>query len=133
MAFLKIISFLRLIRTFGSKVQETVLLISCISTLFYLTDLFIGLQNCKNLQEFLSQEAAVKFQLLVINLCCHYLDKNSLLTINKLRRYVIHYYIYTNPEAYLEPRQTSKMELFMKIVNGLKLLTIFSENFIPNV
>ena len=133
MAFLKIISFLRLIRTFGSKVQKTVLLISCISTLFYLTDLFIRLQNCKNLQEFLSQEAAVNFQLLVINLCCHYLDKYSLLTINKSRRYVIYYYIYTNPEAYLEPRQTSKMELFMKIVNGLKLLTIFSENFIPNV
>ena len=133
MAFLKIISFLRLIRTFGSKVQETVLLISCISTLFYLTDLFIGLQNCKNLQEFLSQEVVVNFQLLVINLCSHYLDKYSLLTIDKLRRNIIHYYIYINPEAYLEPRQTSKMELFMEIVIGLKLLTIFSKNFIHNV
>ena len=56
-----------------------------------------------------------------------------MLTINKLRRYVIHYYIYTNPEAYLEPRQTSNMERFVKIVNGLKLLTIFSENVAPNV
>ena len=49
-----------------------------------------------------------------------------MLTIYKLRRYIVHYYIYTNAEAYLEPRQISKMELFMKIVNGLKLLTIFS-------
>ena len=50
-----------------------------------------------------------------------------MLTINKLKRYIIHYYTYANPEAYLEPRQISKMELFMKIVNGLKLLTIFSK------
>ena len=32
-------------------------------------------------------------------------------------------------EVYLK-RQTSKMELFMKIVNGFKLLTIFSKSFI---
>ena len=35
--------------------------------------------------------------------------------------------MYTNPKAYLEPRQISKMELFIKTVNGLKLLTIFSK------
>ena len=29
-----------------------------------------------------------------------------------------------------EPCQTSKMELFAKIVNGLKLLTIFAKHFI---
>ena len=28
------------------------------------------------------------------------------------------------PDAYLESRQTCKMELFVKIVNGLKILTI---------
>ena len=30
-----------------------------------------------------------------------------------------------NPEAYSEPSQTSKMECFVKIVNGWNLLTIF--------
>ena len=29
--------------------------------------------------------------------------------------------------AFLEPSQTSKIELFVKIVNGIKLLTIFTK------
>ena len=33
----------------------------------------------------------------------------------------------TNPEAYSEPSQTSKLELFAKIVNGYKPLTIFAK------
>ena len=37
------------------------------------------------------------------------------------------------PLAYLEPSQTSKMELFMKIVNGFQQLIIFQKNSILNV
>ena len=32
--------------------------------------------------------------------------------------------------TFLEPSQTSKMELFAKIVNGIKLLTIFTNSSI---
>ena len=32
------------------------------------------------------------------------------------------------PRAYLEPRQTCKMELFVKIVNDLKILTIHKKH-----
>ena len=75
--------------------------------------------------------------------------KYSLLTISKLRRYVKSlllyiYIIYTYniytiyaiyiiyiqySEVYLKC-ETSKMELFMKIVNDFKLLNIFSKGFI---
>ena len=36
-------------------------------------------------------------------------------------------------EAYLEPLQTSKLELFAKIVNGFKPLTVFSKSSILDV
>ena len=36
-------------------------------------------------------------------------------------------------EAYLEPLQTSKTELFAKIVNGFKLLTVFAKSSILEV
>ena len=32
------------------------------------------------------------------------------------------------PDAYLEPRQTYKMELFVKIVNDLKILTVHKKH-----
>ena len=35
--------------------------------------------------------------------------------------------------AFLEPSQISKMELFVKIVNGIKLLTIFTKVSILDV
>ena len=38
-----------------------------------------------------------------------------------------------NPEAYLEPCQTSKMELFTKIVNGFSYLNIFAKSSISDV
>ena len=34
------------------------------------------------------------------------------------------------PDAYLEPRQTYKMELFVKIVNDLKILTIHKKHIL---
>ena len=34
------------------------------------------------------------------------------------------------PDAYLEPRQKCKMELFVKIVNNLKVLTIQKKNIL---
>ena len=36
-------------------------------------------------------------------------------------------------EAYPKPSQTSKMDLFAKIVNGFHLLTNFVKSFILNV
>ena len=36
-------------------------------------------------------------------------------------------------EAYLEPNKTSKMELFVIIVNGLQPLTIFEKSFMLDV
>ena len=38
-----------------------------------------------------------------------------------------------NSEAYSEPCQTSKMEVFTKIVNGLSFLTIFTKSSILDV
>ena len=38
-----------------------------------------------------------------------------------------------NPEAYSEPCQTSKMELFAKIVNGFSYLNIFAKSSISDV
>ena len=35
--------------------------------------------------------------------------------------------------AFLEPSQTSKMEFFVKIVNGIKLLTMFTKSSILDV
>ena len=35
--------------------------------------------------------------------------------------------------TFLEPSQTSKMELFVKIINGIKLLTIFTKSSILDV
>ena len=34
------------------------------------------------------------------------------------------------PDAYLEPSQTYKMELFVKIVNDLKILTIHKKHIL---
>ena len=53
---------------------------------------------------------------------------------------VFHYYIlfrylekvfygWANSKVYLKPSETSKMELFMKIINGLKPLTISAKTF----
>ena len=36
------------------------------------------------------------------------------------------------PETHAEPRQTHKVELFEKIVNGFQLLTIFPKSFISD-
>ena len=36
-------------------------------------------------------------------------------------------------EAYLEPSQTSKMELFMKTVNDFQLLTNYAKSFVLDV
>ena len=36
-------------------------------------------------------------------------------------------------EAYLEPLQTSKIELFAKIANSFKPLTVFAKNFMLDV
>ena len=41
--------------------------------------------------------------------------------------------MYLQWQAYLERCQTSKMETFAKIVNGLKLLIVFAKNSILNV
>ena len=38
-----------------------------------------------------------------------------------------------NSEAYSEPCQTSKMEVFTKIVNGFSFLTIFAKSSILDV
>ena len=39
----------------------------------------------------------------------------------------------SRPEAYSKTSQTSKIELFKKIVNGWKPLTIFAKSFILDV
>ena len=41
--------------------------------------------------------------------------------------------IYHQPEAYLEPFQTSKMDCFAKIVNGFRMLIIFTEHPVLDV
>ena len=38
-------------------------------------------------------------------------------------------YLWANSEAYLEPSRTSKMEFFMKIINGKKPLTFSAKTF----
>ena len=39
----------------------------------------------------------------------------------------------SDPEAYPEPYQTSKMDCFVKIVNGLNLVTFFVRHSVLNV
>ena len=51
--------------------------------------------------------------------------------IDKL--YNILQYLLQNAGGYSEPSQTCKIELFTKIVNSWKLLTISARNFILNV
>ena len=46
---------------------------------------------------------------------------------------IIVYLEYSRPEAYSEPSQISKMELFTIIINGFKLLTIFAKSLILDV
>ena len=41
--------------------------------------------------------------------------------------------VYWNSEAYLEPCQTSKIDIFAKIINGFQSLTTFTESSFTDI
>ena len=53
--------------------------------------------------------------------------------IFRLKIFYCIYIVVLISQAYSESCQTSKMEIFVKIVNGLKSLAIFAKNFILDV